>query len=108
MSTKTERLNLRCSSDSLALLREAADAQGQDLTSFMLGASLDRARAVLAEDRVLRLTPDDVLHLEKALDSAAPSPQLAALIRAVRAAQLANRGSHCSEMSSSVRPEGVL
>jgi uncharacterized protein (DUF1778 family) len=92
MTTKTERLNLRCSSDSLALLREAAEAQGQDLTSFMLGASLDRARAVLAEDRVLRLTPDDVLHLEKALDAAsAPSPQLAALIRGVRSGQVASR-----------------
>ena len=58
MTTKTERLNLRCSEQAVALLREAAELQGQDLTSFIMSASLDRARAVLTEDRVLRLTPD--------------------------------------------------
>lgn len=85
MSTKSERLNLRCSEDALALLREAAELQGQDLTSFVLSASLERARAVLAEDRVLRLSPAEVLQLEQALDAdPAPSPQLAALFRSVR------------------------
>ena len=38
MSTKTDRLNLRCSSATLATLREAAEVQDQDLTSFILGA----------------------------------------------------------------------
>jgi uncharacterized protein (DUF1778 family) len=91
MTVKTERLNLRCSPENAALLREAAEAQGQDLTSFMLGASLDRARAVLAQDWVLRLSPVEVLQLEQALDSEAkPNPQLVALIRGVRAAQRAN------------------
>lgn len=52
---KTERLNLRCSADAVATLRDAAIVQGQDLTSFILGAALERARAVLAEDRLLRL-----------------------------------------------------
>lgn len=90
MTTKTERLNLRCSSDALALLREAANLQGQDLTSFVLGAAIDRARAVLAEDRALRLTPAEVLQLEKALEAdAMPSPQLSALMRSVRGAQQA-------------------
>lgn len=69
MSTKTDRLNLRCSSATLATLREAAEVQDQDLTSFILGAALDRARTVLAEDRVLRLDPHEVLQLERALDA---------------------------------------
>ena len=87
MTTKTERLNLRCSPDTLALLREAAEAQGQDLTSFVLGSSLDRARSVLAEERVLRLSPAAVAQLEAALDAAPqPSEGLAALVRAVRGA----------------------
>lgn len=90
MTTKTERLNLRCTSEALDLLREAAEVQGQDLTSFILGSSLDRARTVLAEDRALRLTPAEVLQLERALDAeVAPSPQLTALIRAVRNANRA-------------------
>lgn len=45
-------MNLRCSAEAIATLREAAELQGQDLTSFVLGAALDRARSVLAEDRI--------------------------------------------------------
>ena len=70
MPAKTERLNLRCSAESVATLREAAEVQGQDLTSFIMGAALDRARSVLAEDRILRLDPAEVHQLEKALDAA--------------------------------------
>ena len=88
MTTKTERINVRCSDDSLKLLREAAELQGQDLTSFMMGASLERARAVLAEERVLRLSPAELIQVEEALGSdAAVNPQLAALARAVEGAQ---------------------
>lgn len=84
MSSKTERMNLRCSSEALATLREAADVQGQDLTSFVLGAALDRARSVLAEDRILRLSPTEIVQLERALD-ANPTviPQLARLFGSV-------------------------
>lgn len=80
--TKSERLNLRVSSEAMETIREAARVQQQDLTSFVLGAALERARAVLAEDRLLRLTPHEVNQLEKALD-AEPQvvPQLAALLR---------------------------
>lgn len=88
MSAKSERLNLRCSPETVATLREAAEAQGQDLTSFVMGAALDRARSVLAEDRILRLAPDEVLQLEQALD-AEPTvlPQLARLFGSVRERQ---------------------
>ena len=80
MPAKSERMNLRCSSEALVTLREAAELQGQDLTSFVLGAALDRARGVLAQDRILRLDPTEILQLEKALD-AEPTviPQLARL-----------------------------
>ncbi len=82
---KCERLNLRVSSDAVETTREAARMQQQDLTSFVLGAALERARAVLAEDRLLRLTPHEVNQLEQALDSDPEVvPQLAALFRRVR------------------------
>ena len=42
---KTERLNLRCSADAVSTLRNAATAQNQDLTSFILGAALERRGA---------------------------------------------------------------
>lgn len=93
-TAKSERLNLRCSADSLATLREAASVQGQDLTSFIMSAALDRARTVLAEDRVLRLTPHEVLQLEKVLD-ADPTviPQLAGLLRTVETKRAEKAGS---------------
>lgn len=79
---KSDRLNLRVSAEAVRTIREAARVQQQDLTSFVLGAALERARAVLAEDRLLQLTPHEVTQLEKALDSEPEVvPQLAALLR---------------------------
>lgn len=78
--TKKERLNLRVSTEALATIKEAAAVQSQDMTSFVLGAALERARSVLAEDRLLRLTPEAVLQLERQLDREPEViPQLARL-----------------------------
>jgi uncharacterized protein (DUF1778 family) len=81
---KSARINLRLSPESLEAIRAAASVQQQDLTSFVLGAAMERARAVLAEDRILRLTPHEVNQLERALD-AEPEvvPQLRAFIRRI-------------------------
>ncbi len=81
MTTRTERLNLRCSEQTLLLLRSAAELQDQDLTSFILGAAIDRARAVLTEDRLLRLAPVEVDELEQRLAAEATVvPQLRRLV----------------------------
>ncbi len=86
MSTAKTRINMRVSEDNLALIKEAADANGQDMTSFVLGAALDRARAVVLEARVTRLSPSESARLEAALD-AEPRviPELAKLFRDARA-----------------------
>jgi uncharacterized protein (DUF1778 family) len=56
----------------------------QDLTSFVLGAVMERARAVLVEDRLLRLTPHEVNQLERAPDSEPEVvPQPEAFIRRI-------------------------
>lgn len=79
---KSARINLRLSPEALETVRAAASVQQQDLTSFVLGAAMERARAVLAEDRILRLTPHEVNQLERALDSEPEVvPQLRAFIR---------------------------
>jgi len=44
---RTARLDMRLTPQALLLIRGAAAAQNQDVTSFVLGAALDRARAVL-------------------------------------------------------------
>lgn len=81
-AAKSERLNVRLSLEALETIREAASVQQQDTTSFVLGAALERARGVLAEDRLLRLTPHEVNQLEQALDREPEVvPQLAALLR---------------------------
>lgn len=81
---KSARINLRLSPDALEAIRGAASVQQQDLTSFVLGAVMERTRAVLAEDRILRLTPHEVNQLERELDSEPEViPQLKALLQRV-------------------------
>ena len=45
----------------------AAARQQRDMTSFVLGAALDRARSILLEENVMRLTPAQVRQLEESL-----------------------------------------
>ncbi len=81
MSAAKTRINMRIDEENLALIKEAADANGQDMTSFVLGAALDRARAVVLEARVTRLSA-----AEAALDSdAEPAPELVEFLRATQA-----------------------
>jgi uncharacterized protein (DUF1778 family) len=81
---KSARINLRLNPESLEMIRAAANVQQQDLTSFVLGAAIERARAVLAEDRLLRLMSHEVNQLERALDSEPEVvPQLKAFIKKI-------------------------
>ncbi|WP_425467267.1 DUF1778 domain-containing protein [Rarobacter incanus] len=50
---------MRITPEALDTLREAACAQSQDVTSFVLGAALDLARSVLMEDLLLRLSLEE-------------------------------------------------
>jgi uncharacterized protein (DUF1778 family) len=86
MGTAKTRINMRVSEDNLNLIREAAGANGQDMTSFVLGAALERARAVVLEARVTRLSPSEAARFEAALD-AEPEviPELVELFRSARA-----------------------
>ena len=80
------RINMRIDEENLALIKEAADANGQDMTSFVIGAALDRARAVVLEARVTRLSASEAERLEAALDREAREiPALASLLRNARA-----------------------
>lgn len=80
--SKSARINLRLSPEALEEIRDAARVQQQDLTSFVLGAVMERTRAVLTEDRILRLTPHEVIQLERELDSEPTvNPQLKAFLK---------------------------
>lgn len=84
-STRSERLNMRLSPEALATIREAASAQQQDVSAFVLGAAMERSREVLLRDRVIKLTPREVDQVEAALnEEATVIPELAAAIAAAR------------------------
>lgn len=66
-------------------LREAASAQQQDVTFFVLGAAMERTCTVLMEQRVMLLTAREAGQVEEALDhEARVISDLATLIREVK------------------------
>jgi len=78
---------MRVAPEALEQIREAAKLQNQDLTAFVLGSAMSNARQVLLEDRVLKLTPAEVLQLEKVLDTeVAPSKRLVEAVQRQRVA----------------------
>jgi uncharacterized protein (DUF1778 family) len=81
-SPRTKRINMRLTEEAFSTIKQAVEIQQQDMTSFVLGAALERARAVLAEDLILRLTPHEIRQLEDAIDGEPQViPQLEAMIR---------------------------
>ena len=99
-TTKSERLNLRLCAEADQLIRQGATLSGQDVTSFMLSAALDRARSLVIEDSLVRLGPRDARDLADAIDrGASPVPQLVELLR--RAGD-ARGATHSSALTSLV------
>ena len=83
---RSARLNMRIAPDALETIRDAAAAQQQDVTSFVLGAAMERARAILLEEHTLRVTPAEAAQLDEALDEEPWAiPELAQLVREVEA-----------------------
>jgi len=75
MNTAQSRINMRVAPEALEQIREAAKLQNQDLTAFVLGSAMSHARQVLLEERVLKLTPAEVVQLEHALDNDIDPPK---------------------------------
>jgi uncharacterized protein (DUF1778 family) len=69
MSTATQRISVRVSSDTHKLITEAAAAQGTDVTSFLVEAGATKARRVLLEERALKVTPAEALQIQAMLAS---------------------------------------
>ena len=83
---RSARLNMRIAPDALETIRDAAAAQQQDVTSFVLGAAMERARAILLEEHTLRVTPAEAAQVDEALDEEPWAiPELAQLVREVEA-----------------------
>src|SRR5262245_18915642 len=88
---RSERLNARITPGDQALLAKVAEMQGVSVSTFVIQAARERAKALLRRRRIIRLSAGD----QKALISALLSPPKpnAALVRAAasHARELARR-----------------
>jgi uncharacterized protein (DUF1778 family) len=82
LTTRSSRLSLRIAPEALDEIREAASAQQQDVTSFVLGAAMERARVIRLETRVLALAPAELARFMAAIvKESGDSSSLAELLR---------------------------
>ncbi|MGH8905432.1 MAG: DUF1778 domain-containing protein [Egibacteraceae bacterium] len=78
---RTERWQLRVPAESDALVREAAEACREDLTSFVEQAAVQRARDTLADRNVFRIDAEAYDEFIRALDaSPRDAPRLCRLL----------------------------
>ncbi len=68
-TARSTRLNMRISPEALEELKNAASTNSQDVTSFVLGAAMDKAREVMLEKSVISLSIHDIQQLEQALSA---------------------------------------
>ena len=85
---RSARVSMRIAPDALETIREAAILQQQDITGFVLGAAMDRARAVVLEERALRAgsaetapADDDDFDNDVADDNRWLFPEMAPMVR---------------------------
>jgi uncharacterized protein (DUF1778 family) len=69
MSSKSERLNLRLTSEQDAVLRRAAQAKGESLSDYVLRHAVDAASSDLADRRLFVLDDRQWRALRKRLDA---------------------------------------
>lgn len=86
MPTALERIDLRTSVETKALIARAAATTGMSVSAFLLSAAQERAHAVLSQTDSLTLTPRDWEAFVAALDHQdRPRPKLTAAMERYRA-----------------------
>ena len=82
-SGKTSRLEARLTPEALALIRQAAEIQGRNLSDFVVAAAQEVARKTIDENQIIRLSAEDQQRFaELILDP----PPLTAAMRDAKAA----------------------
>lgn len=85
MTTRVARIDMRLEHGQKDLLEQAAAFQGQDLTSFILGVLLDKARDVVDRHRATVLSRRDMKSFLKLLERPpAPNAALRAAFRRLK------------------------
>lgn len=81
---KSERIQLRASSAAKSQIAEAAALTQQDVSSFILDTATARARQVILEHQLIKLSAADIAQVEDALAHAEEvPPALDALLQRV-------------------------
>lgn len=81
IDAKSERIELRTTSETKALLQRAASATHKNVTEFLLEAGLDAAEDALADRRIFRLNDEKWKAFQEALDRpVSKKPRLARLL----------------------------
>jgi uncharacterized protein (DUF1778 family) len=80
---REQRLDLRLTADDKSLLKRAAEADGRDVTSFVLEAARAAARETLERQRRIALSARDAARVLELLES--PPPPSAELLAAAKA-----------------------
>ena len=88
---RSERLNARITPDDQALLAKVAGMQGVSVSTFVIQAARDRARALLRRRRLIRLSSRDQKALISTLLSQAEPNAALARAAASHARELARR-----------------
>src|ERR1700687_4345972 len=57
--TRSSRLAVRISPDALAIVKRAAEIQGQSLSNFLVAAAQEAAQRTIVETQIIRLSVDD-------------------------------------------------
>ena len=59
VDNKSARIEFKTTNEIKLLLQKAAVATGMDLSSFLLSVSVDRAKDILKEEKILKLTNEE-------------------------------------------------
>ena len=65
---KSARINMRISEDALERLRLAAKLRQQDLTSFVLGAAIEKSSDLLLKERLASLNKKEIAKLNALIE----------------------------------------
>ena len=78
---KDARIEFKTSKDIKALLQDAANTLGMDLSSFLISTATQRAKDIIREEKLLMLSKQEWERLEQVLDNPPkPTKELKALM----------------------------
>ena len=74
---KDARVEFKTTKEIKILLQEGANALGMDLTNFLVSVATQKAKALLLEDKILKLSKDEWKNFEEQLKNRAkPTKEL--------------------------------